>query len=93
MNDSVTDLHHQLARAHASTGIVQTAAAFMALSNLVTGLGEVPVWLTVLWAVMVPACAFVSVWSFRTAHSRRRTARTATAQAPTITHDTEGSDR
>lgn len=81
MTDSVTDLHHQLARAYASTGIAQTAAVFMALSNLVTGLGEAPVWLTVLWAVMVPAWAFVAVWSFRTARTHRHVARTRMMRA------------
>lgn len=74
MNDSVTDLHHQLARAHASTGIAQTAAAFMALSNLVTGLGEVPVWLSLLWALLVPVLAFVAIFSFHTARTHRHVA-------------------
>lgn len=88
--DSAPNLHHQLALAHVGTGIAQAAGTFMSLSNFTSHLGEHPVWLTVLWAVMVPAWAFVAVWSFRTARTHRRT---ATAQAPTITHDTEGSDR
>lgn len=44
--------------------------------NLVTGLGEVPVWLSLLWALLVPALAFVAIFSFHTARTHRHVART-----------------